>query len=439
MSSVVFRDVRVFPGHGDRLLPPQDVTIDGATISEIRPHDPGASAERAAESAQGRKLTSGATVIDGRGRTLMPGLIDAHWHAAFAAVPPTVAMTADPYYVLLIAGQQATATLMRGFTTVRDCGGPTFGLKRAIDEGVLPGPRIYPSGAMITQTSGHGDFRLPYEVPSDPCRQLAHIERTGGAAIADGADAVLRTAREQLMLGATQLKLMAGGGVSSSYDPLDVTQYTEPELRAAVEAAENWGTYVLVHAYTSRSVQQALRAGVRCIEHGQLVDERTVEQLVERDAWWCLQPFLGDEDANPKPPHLQAKADMVARGADTAYELAIRHRVKVAWGSDTLFAAELTARQGKQLAKLRRWYTPAEVLRLATSANAELLRQSGPRNPYPGALGRVEQGAIADLLLVDGDPLADLDLIADPEHNFPVIVKGGIVHKNTLQPTASDT
>ncbi len=438
MSSVVFRDVRVFPGHGDRLLPPQDVTIDGATISEIRPHDRAASAGRAAESGPGRESASGATVIDGRGRTLMPGLIDAHWHAAFAAVPPTVAITADPFYVLLIAGQQATATLMRGFTSVRDCGGPTFGLKRAIDEGVLPGPRIYPSGAMITQTSGHGDFRLPYEVPSDPCRQLTHIERVGGAAIADGADAVLRAAREQLMLGATQLKLMAGGGVSSSYDPLDVTQYTERELRAAVDAAENWGTYVLVHAYTSRSIQQALRAGVRCIEHGQLADERTVEEIVERDAWWCLQPFLSDEDANPKPAHLKAKGDVVARGTDTAYELAIKHRAKVAWGSDTLFAAELTARQGKQLAKLRRWYTPAEVLCLATSANAELLQQSGPRNPYPGVLGRVEQGAIADLLLVDGDPLADLDLIADPEHNFPVIVKGGVVHKNTLQPTASN-
>ena len=186
---------------------------------------------------------------------------------------------------------------MRGFTSVRDCGGPTFGLKRAIDEGVIAGPRIYPSGAMITQTSGHGDFRLPHEIPREPCSGLSHIEKVGAAAIADGVDQVLRVSREQLMLGATQLKMMAGGGVASSFDPLDVTQYTEPELRAGVEAAENWGTYVMVHAYTPRSIQQALRAGVRSIEHGHLVDEATVTLIAEHDAWWCMQPFLDDEDA----------------------------------------------------------------------------------------------------------------------------------------------
>lgn len=281
MSTLVFRDVRAFPGSGDRLLSPQDVTVDGSTIREIRPTD----AAIPAQPARDPGLGSETTLIDGRGRTLMPGLIDAHWHAAFAAVPAAVAVTADPYYVLLVAAPQATATLLRGFTTVRDCGGPTFGLKRAIDEGVLPGPRIHPSGAMIAQTSGHGDFRLPYEVPSDPNRGLAHMERVGGAAIADGVDAVPKAAREQLMLGASQLKLMAGGGVTSTHDPLDVTQYTEVEVRAAVEAAGNWGTYVMVHAYTPGSIQQALRAGVRCIEHGQLMDEQTVEQLVEHGAW----------------------------------------------------------------------------------------------------------------------------------------------------------
>jgi hypothetical protein len=151
--------------------------------------------------------------------------------------------------------------------------------------------------------------------------RLAHIERVGGAAIADGVDAVLKASREQLMLGALQLKLMAAGGVTSTYDPIDATQYTEPELRAAVEAAENWGTYVMVHAYTPRSIQQALRAGVRCIERGQLMDEETVEVLVGQVAWWCLQPFLGDEDANPKAAAQQAKGEMVARGTVTAYEV----------------------------------------------------------------------------------------------------------------------
>lgn len=420
MATLIFQNVGVFPGHGDAIVPNQDVVIDGRTISQVAPHDPDMPTE------------GDATVIDGGGRTLMPGLIDAHWHAAFAAVDPTVALTADVNYVQLLAAREATATLMRGFTSVRDCGGPTFGLKRAIDEGVVDGPRIHPAGAMITQTGGHGDFRLPYEVPRDPCGGLAHIERVGGAAIADGADNVLRVAREQLMLGASHLKLMAGGGVSSSYDPLDVTQFTEAELHAAVEAAENWGTYVTVHAYTSRSVRQALRAGVRCIEHGQLIDELTVEMIVERDAWWCLQPFLGDEDSNPVPPQAKAKQASVKDGTINAIELALKHGAKMAWGTDTLFAPDGGAKQGKQLAKMRRWLSPAEVLTMATSTNAELLQLSGPRNPYPGALGRVESGAVADLLLIDGDPLADLDLVTDPHSNLKVIVKDGAVHKNTL-------
>jgi len=409
--TVTFRNVRVFPGYGPSLSPARDVVVDGSTISSIADHDPAAPG-------------GDTTVIDGRGRTLMPGLIDAHWHAAFTSVSPFVALLADPYYVMLVAGQQATATVLRGFTTVRDCGGPTFGLKKAIDEGVLAGPRIYPAGAMITQTSGHGDFRLPYEVPADPCCGLSHIEKVGAAAIADGVDQVLRVCREQLMLGASHLKLMAGGGVASSYDPLDVTQYTEAELRAGVEAAENWGTYVMVHAYTPRSIQQALRAGVRSIEHGHLVDRETVELIAASGAWWCLQPFLDDEDAVPVPPGSEAKFREMVTGTDTAYELAIEHGVKLAWGTDTLFSAELAVKQGKQLGKMTRWFSPAEVLTLATSTNADLLQMSGRRNPYPGVLGRVEEGALADLLLVDGDPLTDIDLIADPD-NFAVIMKDG--------------
>lgn len=420
MTTTRFRDVRVFPGSGDRLLPAQDVTVDGGLITTITPHDPAATVE------------DGVTVLDGGGHTLIPGLIDAHWHAAFTSVTAFEALIADPYYLLIVAGQQATATVMRGFTTVRDCGGPTFGLKRAIDEGVIVGPRIYPSGAMITQTSGHGDFRLPYEIPRDPCCGLSHIEKVGAAAIADGVDQVLRVCREQLMLGAPQLKMMAGGGVSSAFDPLDVTQYTEAELRAGVDAAENWGTYVMVHAYTPRSIQQALRVGVRSIEHGHLVDEETVALMAEQGVWWSMQPFLDDEDAPSVPPGLRPKFEQMVTGTDHAYELGIKHGVKMAWGTDTLFSAELARKQGKQLAKMTRWYTPAEVLTMAPSTNAELLAMSGNRNPYPGTLGRIEPGAIADLLLVDGDPLAHIDLLADPDTNLKVIVKDGEIVKNTL-------
>jgi imidazolonepropionase-like amidohydrolase len=174
----------------------------------------------------------------------MPGLIDAHWHAIMASTPQTMLMTADPNYLQLVAARQAQATLMRGFTTVRDFGGPVFGLKRAIDEGVTIGPRIYPSGAFISQTSGHGDFRFSFEVLRVPGGQLSHSEAEGIAAIADSPDEVRLRAREQLRQGASQIKLMAGGGVASPYNPIESTQFTEPEIRAAVEAADNWGTYV---------------------------------------------------------------------------------------------------------------------------------------------------------------------------------------------------
>lgn len=251
-----------------------------------------------------------------------------------------------------------------------------------------------------------------------------------GAAIADGVPEVLRATREQLMLGASQIKVMSGGGVSSHYDPLDVTQYTESEIRAAVDAAQNWGTYVTVHAYTPRSVQQALRAGVRCIEHGQLLDEQTVTMMAEQDVWWCLQPFVDDEDATPAEGANRAKQIRMYSGTDTAYELARKHGVKVAFGSDVLFSPALWRRQTHRLTKLVRWMEPAEVLIMATSRNAELLAMSGPRNPYPGRLGVVEEGALADLLLIDGNPLADISLLTTPEQTMPVIIKAGTIIRN---------
>src|SRR6185437_6043243 len=268
-------------------------------------------------------------------------------------------------------------TLLRGFTTVRDLGGPVFGIKHAIDEGAILGPRIFPAGGFISQTAGHGDFRMPNEVPRGVAGQLSYTEIIGAAVIADVEAEVLRGAREMLRRGASQLKLMAGGGCASAYDPLDVAQYTEAEMRAAVQAADNWGTYVTVHAYTPRAIRTAVDAGVRCIEHGHLIDDETAAMLAEKDIWWCLQPFLNDEDAVPLPPANQAKFQEMAAGTDTAYELAIKHRVKLAFGTDTLFDPKLATRQGAQLAKLTRWYTPAEVLQQATFRNAQPL----PRTP----------------------------------------------------------
>lgn len=249
--TMLINNVRVFDSRTGTLGAPGAVEIDGNRILRV-----------AAPSE--RSDTAQVEVIDGGGRVVIPGLIDAHWHSSFAAVPLPVIMQADPNYVQLVSGQAAGATLLRGFTTVRDAGGPALGLKSAIDSGVLPGPRMYPSGAMISQTGGHGDFRTRGEIPRGRLGHLGHADLLGATAIADGTAEVLRASREQLMLGATQLKLMAGGGAASIYDPLDVTQYTEAELGAAVEAAANWGTYVMVHAYTPRAVQGVAR---RCREH----------------------------------------------------------------------------------------------------------------------------------------------------------------------------
>jgi imidazolonepropionase-like amidohydrolase len=335
-------------------------------------------------------------IIDGGGRTLMPGLVDAHVHIVMSTIPIGVMMTADPNYVMLRAADAAEDMLMRGFTSVRDLGGPTFGLKRAIDEGIVSGPRIWPSGATISQTSGHGDFRTVLDLPHSGATPPHFTERFGFAAIADGRPEVLRRVREQLMRGATQIKLMAGGGVASDYDPIDVTQFTEDEMRAAVEAAEDWGTYVTVHAYTPDAIQAAIAAGVKSIDHGQLADEETVRLMAEKDIWWSMQPFLDDEDAVPFPEGSanRAKQLQMTSGTDSAYALAKEYGVKLAWGTDALFDPELAERQGAQLAKMVRWFSPAETLQMATANNAQLLALSGKRSSYQGIMGSLRKARL---------------------------------------------
>jgi len=417
-QATLFENVRIFDGRSAALSPPSHVLVRGNTI------------ERISATPISVDATTDVRVIAANGRVLMPGLIDAHWHAFMAATPQMLLMTGDPSYLHLLAARQAEATLMRGFTTVRDLGGPVTGLKRAIDEGVIVGPRIYPSGRVISQTSGHGDFRFSFELPRTLGGPLSHSELEGLAAIADSPDEVRLRAREQLRLGASQIKLMAGGGVASPYNPIESTQYTEAEIRAAVEAAENWGTYVTVHAYTPRAIRQALAAGVKCIEHGQLIDEPTAKLLADQGIWWSLQPLLDDEDASPLvDPVSQQKAQAVFAGTDNAYRLAKKYKVKTAFGTDVLFDARVASRQGARLATLRRWYTPAEALTSATADNGELMALSGFINPYPGRLGVVQEGALADLLLVDGNPLADLSLLVGPDH-FAMIMKDGRMHRD---------
>jgi imidazolonepropionase-like amidohydrolase len=420
-GQTLFQNVRIYDGTGKSLSAPSNVLVRGNLIERISlapiPVDP----------------ATGGTVIDGGGRTLMPGLIDAHWHTLLVRPRFTELLTIDVGYLNVLGAAEATATLMRGFTTVRDVGGPSFGLKRAIDEGVLPGPRIYPSGAMITVTSGHGDFRASWEVPRAIGAPASRAEQVGAAMIADGPDEVTVRVREQLMQGASQIKLTAGGGVSSPHSPLDVSTFTEAELRAAVEAAANWGTYVTVHAYTPAAVQRAIAAGVQCIEHAHLMDDATARMMAEKGVWLSMQP-LPDELAEGFPPgsEQRAKAAEVFAGTPQTYALARKHGVKIAWGTDVLFSPALALQQGALLAKLATWFTPAEALAQATGTNARLLALSGKRNPYPGKLGVVEEGALADLLLVDGNPLENIALVADPDRNFRVIMKDGRIYKNTL-------
>jgi imidazolonepropionase-like amidohydrolase len=422
-ASVLFENVRIFDGTSAQLSAPSSVLVVGNKIQSI---------STASISAPEGSLTR----ISGEGRVLMPGLIDAHVHLFMETTPIEQLMSPDtsPEMVFQQAQTNATQMLLRGFTSARDVAGPVFELKKAIDRGNVAGPRIWPSGAMISQTAGHGDFRSLKEIPRTPSSPLSRAEQYGVGAIADGVDEVLRRTREQLMLGASQIKLAAGGGVASVYDPLDASQYTEAEFKAAVDAAENWNTYVTVHAYTPQAIQMAIRAGVKSIEHGQLIDEETAQLMAERGVWLSIQPFLDDEDANPYPEGSEnrVKQLQVATGTDNAYNLAKKYNLKTAWGTDNLYSARGAARQGAKLAKLVRWYTPAEVLRMATSSNAELLAMSGPRNPYPGKLGVVEEGALADLLLVNGNPLENIQLIEDPAKNFVVIMKDGKIYQNLL-------
>ncbi|MBO1906780.1 amidohydrolase family protein [Microvirga sp. 3-52] len=417
---VLFENVRIFDGKSAALSGPSHVLVRGNVIERISM----APIDVAAE--------TDVRVVPGSGRVLMPGLIDMHWHAMMVRPTPVALLSSGIGYSTLLAGAEATATLMRGFTTIRDLGGPSFDLKRAIDEGLLPGPRIYPSGAVITITSGHGDFRQLSDLPRTIGGMLARVEQLGGSMIADSPDEVRLRTREQLMQGASQIKLTAGGGVASPFSPLDVSTFTEAELRAAVEAAENWGTYVCTHAYTPAAIQRSIAAGVRCIEHAHLMDEATARLMAEKGIWLSTQPFLDLSAASGLGPAEQAKLAQVVTGTDRIYALAKKYGIKTAFGTDILFSEAQAKRQGAMLAALARWYTPAEALIMATSTNAELLQLSGLRNPYPGKLGIVEEGALADLLLVDGNPLENLDLVADAAKSFLVIVKDGKVYKDTL-------
>jgi len=418
MPTTLITNVNVFDGKNEKLIEKADVLVEGNKIKQV----------------SNKKIdVADATVIDGGGRTLMPGLIDAHYHPMMAALPLADLLNSPDGWINLASAKNAEEFLLQGFTTMREGSGNSFSLKRAIDSGLYPGPRIYPTGPMISQTSGHADYRPYTGVPAEPDEQLLYISRNGYAAVADGVPEVMKRVREALRMGASQVKLAAGGGVASNFDPLDVAQYTYDELKAAVEVAETWNTYVMVHVYTSKAIQTAIRAGVKSIEHGQMMDEETAKMMADNGTWLSMQPFLDDEDAIPFPDgsDQRKKQLTMTAGTDNAYNYAKKYGIKTAFGTDVLFDPGLAKKNGKQLAKLTRWYTPFEALKMATYDNAQLLKLCGPRDPYPGELGVVKEGALADLLLVEGNPLKNLNLVAD-QNNFKVIMKDGVIYKNML-------
>lgn len=419
-KGVMFENVRIFNGKADQLSAPSNVLVVGNLIKSI--------SKTTITPPAGLSLTR----IQGDGRTLMPGMSDMHVHLFMSASSQAELMAPGATFDQLEAkaAEQAKQMLLRGFTAARDVGGPVFGIKRAIDQGKNIGPRIYPSGAMISQTSGHGDFRMPEDRSRRFGGSMTAGELMGVGFIADGRDEVLTATRENLRAGASQIKVMAGGGAASAYDPLDVAQYTLDEMKAAVDAADDWGSYVTVHAYTPKAVRRAVDAGVKCIEHGQLLDEPTIKLLGKKGIWLSLQTL--EEAPATASEATRAKKKTVVAGTDNAFKWAKKHKVKLAWGTDLMFVPEQMKNQNADIPKLTQWMSAAEALKLVTHDNAQLLALSGLRNPYPGTQGVIEEGALADMLLLDGNPLANIKLIADPDKNLRIIMKDGEIYKNTL-------
>jgi imidazolonepropionase-like amidohydrolase len=355
--------------------------------------------------------------IDLRGMTLMPGLIDAHVHVTAATANFAELETWSPAYAAARAGELMRAMLMRGFTTVRDTGGADFGLAAAVEEAYLVGPRLIFGGKAISQTGGHGDMRGRGE-----SRAGAHASCCPGlAVVADGVTEVRRTARDEIRRGAHHIKVMLSGGIASPTDRVDSTQYSIEEIRAVVDEAEAANRYVAGHAYTARAVNRGLACGVRSIEHGNLIDETSVALFLETGAF--LVPTLVTYDALAKEglqsgltPAMHAKVSAVLEAGLRALDLAQRGGVRIAFGTDLIGAMQ--THQSEEFALRARVQRPIDVIRAATITAAELLRMEGE-------IGVVAENAWADLLVIEGDPLEDLALLAEPERHVKAILKAG--------------
>jgi imidazolonepropionase-like amidohydrolase len=381
--------------------------------------------DRIRESSDKPIKAEGAEVVDCGGRTLMPGLIDSHVHVflsevniRFLEAVPLTLMTARA--VELMRGM-----IDRGFTTVRDTGGADWGIKTAVEQGNVPGPRLFIAGQAIGPTGGHSDprRRTDFGTRCHCCNAMAYT-----MAVSDGVSEVRKATREQMRQGADHVKIMMSGGVASPYDPLDSLQFSPPEVAAAVEEAQAFGRYVCAHAYTPEAITRAAHAGVRTIEHGNLIDEPSAKLMAEKGmilianlvAYYAMRERAAEYGMTAD---MLAKNDLVIDGGLRSLEICKRAGVPVAYGSDLLGA--LQVEQSREFLLRREVVSPIEIIRSATTIGARVLRQEGK-------LGTLKPGAFADLIVLDGDPLKDLDLFQGQGRHLAAIVKGGRFHKNRL-------
>ncbi|QIA64940.1 amidohydrolase family protein [Vibrio astriarenae] len=376
-------------------------------------------------------------IIDANSGTVMPGLIDAHVHITLSESFGVLdAMTREE--MAIRSAKISQEMLMRGFTSCRDVGGNTLGLKNAIDSGYATGPRIFPSQAAISQTSGHSDYRQ-----NQAQQRLANghedspIMKTGTFKVADGRSEVLKAVREQLFMGASQIKIMAGGGASSTFDPLDTLQFTLDEMKAAVEAASDYGTYVAAHIHTAAAMRRAAEAGVKCFEHATIMDDEIAQIIKEKDIWVVPSYFTSSLIAERKIPlpneETYRKTERVGKAMFKSADLIKKYNIEnLAYGTDCVGTANVHETQMQELGAIEETFDTITALRMATSNCGRLFELSTYQHPYQqGKLGRIEEGAYADLLIIDGNPLEGVECVVKDETK-KVIMKDGEVYKNTL-------
>jgi imidazolonepropionase-like amidohydrolase len=460
-SVVVIKNVNVWDGTSDTLQKDTDVLIVGDKIKKVAKGIPTGGAYEvdavrktvkkaaggtatgnflklsvAGDKGKVEKVSVKVTVIDGKGGYLIPGLIDSHQHIMLSkgTGPDDIMNKALPLKVAYDAIPQGKIMLMMGVTTIRDTGGPSVELGRAIDAGQVDGPRIYSCGPMISCTSGHGDWggQTPHQAKDYPGSAAFWMSAIGLSTLADGPAEVRKATRFALAQSAVQIKIMAGGGVASLKDPLESVGYSEAEMRAAVEAAKDYDTYVCAHAYNDESVKRCIRAGVKDIVHGHLLSEEVIKMMAENDVWLgSLSSPYGLMDVPWFTEENRRKGRTILAGYENVMKLAKKHKVKMGFGTDA--AAGMVDTILYEFTMRSKFFTPLEMLKQATSTNAELLRFSKSRDPYKAApLGVVKEGAWADMLIYSANPLEDIKVVTNPDKNLKLIMKGGKVYKNEL-------